>query len=132
MKVSADPRHQKRIHLMQDIFAWDFYHRSLPKTPEGKEIVEHVPEIDEWIKQAAPTWPLTQINKVDLAIMRLAVYELLVKKEVPYRVVIDEAVELAKQFGSEASASFINGALGNLVTLQTLDKQEKMGKKGAV
>ena len=56
-----------------------------------------------------------KINKIDLAILRLAVYELLVEKTQPPHVIIDEAIELAKEYGNESSSSFVNGALGNII-----------------
>ena len=68
------------------------------------------------IAQNAPAWPIEQINPVDLATLRLAIYELLYKKKKePYKVIIDEAVEIAKDYGTETSGSFINGVLGAIV-----------------
>lgn len=80
-----------------------------------KEILAKTEILDKQITLSAPEWPLSRINKIDLAILRLAVFELLVKKTEPVKVVIDEAVELAKEFGSENSASFVNGVLGNIL-----------------
>ncbi len=77
-----------------------------------KGIAENLSELDNKIKQSAPEWPLDQISLIDKSILRLAVYELLNLKETPPKVVINEAVELAKQFGSENSSKFINGVLG--------------------
>ncbi len=74
--------------------------------------------IDKEITSSAPEWPLERINKIDLAILRLAVYELLIQKKEPPKVIIDEAVELAKEFGSENSAAFINGVLGNILKIR--------------
>ena len=71
-----------------------------------------------WMRQitkAAPEYPIAKINRVDLAILRLAVYELLVEKREPPKVIIDEAVELAKEYGGETSPAFVNGALGKLI-----------------
>ena len=65
------------------------------------------------IKKAAPTWPIEKLNKIDLAILRLAVFEL-ENQQTPPKVVIDEAIELAKEFGAESSASFVNGVLGTI------------------
>ena len=70
--------------------------------------------IDEKIAHVAPEWPLPKISKIDLAILRLAVTELVEKKEPP-KVIIDEAVELAKQFGNDNSAKFVNGVLGTIL-----------------
>ena len=112
MKTKSDPRHQRRIHLMQQLFSYS-------TNPEGKyldiqEIIQNLPQIDEIIIKSAPLWPIEKINKIDLSLLRLAVFELLFKKEVPLKVVIDEAVELAKEYGSDTSASFINGSLGKI------------------
>ena len=62
-----------------------------------------------------PAWPIEQISKIDLAVLRLAVYELLIDKSQPQKVVIDEAIELGKEFGNEHTSSFINGVLGSVV-----------------
>ncbi|MBI1982106.1 MAG: transcription antitermination factor NusB, partial [Candidatus Levybacteria bacterium] len=67
-------------------------------------------------RNAAPEFPIGKINKVDLAVLRLAVFELLVERKEPQKVIIDEAIELAKEYGGETSPSFINGALGNILT----------------
>jgi len=70
--------------------------------------------IDEKIHVAAPEWPIEKIAKIDLAILRLAVYELTVDKKEPSKVIIDEAVELAKEFGNSNSPQFVNGVLGTI------------------
>jgi N utilization substance protein B len=74
-------------------------------------------KIDEYIKRFAPAWPIEQLPVVDKSILRLAIYEILLDNRVPTRVAINEAVELAKIFGSENSAKFINGVLGAVSTL---------------
>jgi N utilization substance protein B len=112
MKSAYDPRHQKRREIVKALFAESF--TSQPKESQIiKKIISEIPEIDEEIKKSAPTWPIEKLNKIDLAILRLAVYELR-KEDTPPKVVIDEAVELAKEFGSENSSSFINGVLGTI------------------
>ena len=70
--------------------------------------------IDKYIEKAAPEFPVEKINKTDLAILRLAIYEMMIEKKEPTKVIIDEAIELAKEYGGETSPQFINGALGNL------------------
>lgn len=70
--------------------------------------------IDKIISPAAPEWPVDQISLVDLVILRLAIYELLFKKEVPPKVAINEAVELAKSLGGPNSSKFVNGVLGTV------------------
>jgi N utilization substance protein B len=71
-------------------------------------------EIDAHITSTAPEWPLDQITIIDRNILRIGIYELLFAKEVPPKVAINEAVELAKHFGGESSGKFINGVLGTL------------------
>ena len=71
--------------------------------------------IDAIITESAPEWPLAQISKVDLTILRIAIYEILHREETPTKVAIDEAVELGKEFGSVNSSKFVNGVLGTVV-----------------
>ncbi len=75
---------------------------------------KHRKKIDKIIQVAAPEWPLEKINAVDLSVLRLAVAELLYHEETPPKVAIDEAVEIAKQFGGENSHRFVNGVLGTI------------------
>jgi transcription antitermination protein NusB len=122
MKTSQDPRHLKRVRAVQDLFAWDFGSdgrekiKKQPKNDLAKKVIENLEIIDQEVKKAAPTWPIAQINKIDLAILRLAIFELIIVKDTPYKVVVDEAVELAKDFGAESSSDFVNGVLGNVIT----------------
>lgn len=74
----------------------------------------HRREYDALIARLAPTWPIEQMARVDRNILRLALYEMFETPEVPVRAAINEAVELAKQYGSEASRRFINGVLGTV------------------
>jgi len=99
---------------MQSIFAYDCGNTE-PSTVDTPKIIENLAKIDKLISQNAPKWPLDKINKVDLAILRCAVWELLNKSETPSKVVIDEAVEIAKSFGTESSHSFVNGVLGSII-----------------
>ena len=119
MKTARDPRHKKRRILVKELFAQSF---TKQKKLSGQTIrvLSKIHMLDKKIGNAAPTWPIDKLNKIDLAILRLAVFELS-NKSTPPKVVIDEAVELAKEFGSEASPSFINGVLGTIF---------KQGKKG--
>lgn len=71
--------------------------------------------LDSVVSELAPEWPIDQIAAVDRNILRVAVYELLFEPEIPPKVAINEAVELAKMFGSESSPRFVNGVLGSLV-----------------
>ena len=72
-------------------------------------------EIDDMLNEASKGWKTTRMSKADLAILRLAVYEMKYDGDIPVKVAINEAVELGKAFGGEESAHFINGILGKLV-----------------
>lgn len=113
MKTKKDPRHQKREKIIRQLFADTFSPQQKP-TEEVQEILKKKAKIDKLIKTCAPAWPIDKINRIDLSILRLAIYELM-KDKVPYKVSIDEAVELAKEYGSETSSSFVNGVLGTVV-----------------
>lgn len=122
MKTSKDPRHIRRVEAVKSLFAWSFY----PEQPEihelAREVVAHQQEIDDVITACAPEWPLPQINRLDLGVLRLAVYELMHRADVPPKVVIDEAVEIGKEFGSQSSGSFINGVLASALKRTGRDK----------
>ncbi len=79
------------------------------------QILAHLAELDDEIQRYASERPVSQLPAVDRNILRIAVYELEVEKSTPPKVAINEAVELAKQFGSEASQRFVNGVLGSLM-----------------
>ena len=84
-------------------------------------IEEHSSELDEKIKELAIGWSIDRIPKVDLSVMRVAMYEMLYMDKIPSSVSINEAVELAKRFGGEKSPAYINGMLGTLA--RELDKE---------
>lgn len=84
----------------------------IQKKYEG--VAARLDEIDKLLNDTAKGWKTSRMNKVDLAILRLAVYEMLWDEDVPNGVAINEAVELAKKFGGDHSASFVNGVLGKL------------------
>lgn len=71
-------------------------------------------ELDELIAKYAPEWPLDQIAAIDRNILRMAFWEFAVQRETPIKVAINEAVELAKQYGSDSAPRFVNGVLGSL------------------
>lgn len=134
----ASNRHLGRIVAMQTLYEYDFRESAgadvsktdildrnfgeFAKAIEDKnfvyDIVEgvqaHQDEIDGIVGPAAPEWPVDQIAKIDKIILRIGVYELLFKREVPPKVAINEAVELAKAFGGENSSKFVNGVLGTI------------------
>src|SRR3989344_4523292 len=119
MKTAKDPRHIYRKQLVKYLFAKSFGNQTnVPKNV--KKILALLPKIDEEITKAAPTWPIEKINKIDLAILRFAIYEL-AYENTPPKVVIDEAVELGKEYGSEASGGFINGVLGSVFSKMELE-----------
>lgn len=120
MKNPLDKRHLKRQKTVEDLFKIAFHKQRVGA--DTSKILENLKEIDEYIQKAAPQFTIEKINKVDLAILRLAIYELFVEKSVPPRVIIDEAIELAKEYGGETSPGFINGALGKLIKNDTNSK----------
>lgn len=103
MKSRSDPRHLQRIKQFKKLYAASFHRKKFD------------PKIDQIIAKNAPDWPVNKLNKVDLAILRLAIKELEYNKTTPPKVVIDEAIELAKTFGSAKTSKFINGVLGAII-----------------
>lgn len=98
---------------MQKLFSYSF--KSDPVDADILPIVSTSATIDSKIAKAAPEWPIDKIAKIDLAVLRLATYELVVAKSEPPKVVIDEAIELAKSYGNEHSSQFVNGVLGSIL-----------------
>jgi N utilization substance protein B len=109
--------------------AADVYKLRLEDTPLTDELAEFARQIifgvlpltqalDHAIEKYAPEWPFDQIAAIDRNIMRIACWEFAVKRETPVKVAINEAVELAKMFGSDSTARFINGVLGSLAEHQ--------------
>ena len=82
---------------------------------EIRGTMEHIEEIDEKIEKNLVGWKLSRLSKVDLSILRLAVYEILYADDIPENVSINEAVELGKKYSDQTSGSFINGVLSNFV-----------------
>ncbi len=114
MKTAFDPRHRSRQQTIQALFSYSFLKQKI-SDKKALEIINNILVLDQKVKEIAPEYPLDKINKVDLAILRLALYELLVVKKEPPKVVVDEAIELAKEFGGDSSPGFINGALGKIL-----------------
>jgi len=131
--IKRDDRHERRVFLMQLLFAHTFteedeqYLDAELVSESDAELLAAIkkaaPEIDAEITKHAPERPLTEINKVDLAIMRLIIFESQTEKT-PKKVLVDEAVELAKAFGSETSAKFVNGVLGKILFKEEEQKAE--------
>ena len=128
-------RSERREHIFKMIFGLEFteeeqiekqlelYLDQLDEVSEkdrsymlakAKAIAEKVCEIDAMINENATGWKTTRMNKVDLSILRLAVYEMKFDDDVPVKVAINEAVELAKRFSGDEGPAFINGVLGKL------------------
>ncbi|MFH1522224.1 MAG: transcription antitermination factor NusB [Patescibacteria group bacterium] len=127
-------RHLARTITMQSLFMWDFNglkDKDIDKILEGnfnnfapnfndkgftkkifKGVVENIKKIDSYIIKYATEWPLDQITTVDRNILRLGVYELIIADDIPPKVAINEAIEIAKTFGGESSGKFVNGVLG--------------------
>lgn len=108
-----DKRHQRRIRLVEKLFAYGF--DPAKKEPFVRPILDNLQTIDKMITEHATRYPIDKISKIDLAILRLSIYELIVEKKNPEKVIIDEAVILAKELGNEKSYAFINGVLGSIL-----------------
>lgn len=131
----SDHRHQKRIKIMQDLFACTFSDDNRSRCLEEKDpestvyrILQTIDEIDARLQKVAPERPLAEINQVDLAIMRTIVFES-DTKETPKKVLINEAVEMAKEFGSESSSRFVNGVLATLLMPEGENKDDQDQKE---
>lgn len=114
MKTTYDPRHKRRQSAVKSLFSYSFTQKQ-SFTPKVRDIINKLDIIDDKIRTIAPDFPVEKINRIDLAILRLSTYELLIEQKEPPKVILDEAIELAKEFGGESSPSFINGALGKLL-----------------
>ncbi len=117
MKRGDDPRHEARVDAVKALFEISFRPKlNVKQSPLVREVLEKREEIDKIIEASAPSWPLEQIAPIDLSVLRLAIFELLHKeKKEPYKVIVDEAVEIAKQYGDKSSPSFVNGVLGTVI-----------------
>ncbi len=140
----ASNRHLGRIIALQTLFEQDFrgaasdksfsleevlarniarYQATVDDTDFIKRLVKGIDqrqaELDAELQPVAPEWPIDQIARMDRVILRMGLYELKYEKEIPPKVVINEAVELAKAFGSENSSKFVNGVLGTVLRKET-------------
>ena len=147
-------RHLSRIIALQTLYEQDFRRACDDKSLDLKEVLDrnihrykkavddpkfikdlvngvekHQAELDGVIQPIAPEWPLDQIARVDRIVLRIGTYELLHNPEIPQKVVINEAVELAKGFGGDNSSKFINGVLGTV--LRNHEKPTKKSKPKA-
>lgn len=83
-------------------------------------VIEHMASLNDIIQRIAPQWPLEQIAIIDRNILRIAIFEMAIDGKTPVKVAINEAVELAKLFGSDSSPRFVNGVLGTVVSQRGL------------
>lgn len=152
----ASNRHLGRIVVLQTLYEYEF--RTEEKDPEAvietilernierysetiddkdfiralaDGVVAESKKLDEIIQPVAPEWPIDQIARVDRAILRMSVWELTNSKDVPPKVVINEAVELAKSFGGDNSSKFINGVLGTIYRSITGEEKSSDSKSSA-
>lgn len=138
---------------MQSLYEWDFWHGDNSKLKQIVEntikefgpglentdfiwelingVMKNLDKINEIIEKCAPEWPLAQITIVDRNVLRIGIYELLwgKREEVPPKVAINEAIELAKNFGGESSGRFINGVLGTIYREIGEPGKDETGKK---
>ncbi|MBU1033232.1 MAG: transcription antitermination factor NusB [Patescibacteria group bacterium] len=135
-------RHLARTVALQSLYEWDFYDEKkdagkivernikemAPDLDEKdfaenivKFVLENQKEIDSIISKFAPDWPLEKITTVDRNVLRIGTYELVFNQDIPSKVSINEAIEVAKTFGGESSGKFVNGVLGAIYRDQ-LDK----------
>ncbi len=140
MKSQFDPRHEARRLALSTLFEQSFNQESLVEATEHVKpeinaegvpfdgpllnqitggVAENIVIINQIICTAAPEWPIEQIARIDLVALRIAVFELYFSKNVPPKVAIDEAIELAKEFGGDNSGKFVNGVLGTVVKTLT-------------
>ena len=94
-------------------------------------VLSHRVQLDELIAKYAPEWPVDQMAIIDRNILRIALYEFLIDGGTPPKVAINEAVELAKAFGSDSSRRFVNGVLGTLLADQHLPSKRKRKRKSS-
>ena len=106
-------RTELREHIFKLVFGVEF--NPPEELHEQIQLYLEQEEIDSLINKQSARWKTKRMNKADLSILRLAVYEMKMDEDVPVSVAINEAVELAKRFGGEDSSSFINGVLAKLV-----------------
>jgi N utilization substance protein B len=150
----ASNRHLGRIVALQTLYELDFRIEVLEKNLDKSEVLERniarysevmqdkdfvtelvygvledFQELDDFIQPLAPEWPLSQIARIDRVILRMGVWEMKNSEAVPIKVIINEAVELAKGFGADNSSKFVNGVLGTAA--KNLGKVKETKTKGA-
>lgn len=143
-------RHLARTLAMQALFLWDFQgkeEKNLHEIMEGVfenfapefndngfaesiiiGVMKNLPAIDKYITKYATEWPLDQITIIDRNVLRIGVFELIFDEGIPAKVAINEAIEIAKAYGSESSGKFVNGVLGAIYKDVGEKKEEKTEK----
>jgi len=124
------------VETLAEAKKWYYDDLERPR-PQGKNaeyvdrvvwgVYEKQVQIDSVIETFLRDWDLARISKVDLAAMRLCIYEMLCEPDVPLGVAVDEAVEMAKEYGTDDSQSFVNGVLGNVSREIKLKGRESLG-----
>jgi len=128
----------KKNKELEDIIKNNFKHFAPNFNDHGfvaniiEGVVNNLNKIDEYIIKYATEWPLDQITTVDRNILRIGIFELIYNDDIPSRVAINEAIEIAKTFGGESSGKFVNGVLGAIykdILKQQEDKNTQSTKK---
>lgn len=147
-------RHLSRTLAMQTLFAWDFndrqgididkiieenFHQFAPNFDDHgfvislvKGVMSHLEDINAYIIKYATEWPLDQITIIDRNILRIGIYELVFDPNIPAKVAINEAIEMAKTFGGDSSGKFVNGVLGAIMKELPAKEVDKEINKEAV
>lgn len=145
-------RHLARTLAMQFLFLWDFSGKPNTNTEEALEnvfrsfapdfndqgfakhlvsgVIDNLSQIDKYITNYATDWPLEYITIVDRNVLRIGVYELIYDNDIPAKVAINEAIEIAKTFGSHSSGKFVNGVLGAIYKDVVIKKGVNMTEGG--
>lgn len=120
-----DIRHQKRTTIIQELYAHSFSPHGNIDTFDHKtqDIIKQQSLLNKEIEKFASKFPIDKIAKVDVAILQLSIYDLMIEKKEPPKVIINEAVELAKDLGSDRSFAFINAILGKIYEEYKLKSQ---------
>lgn len=138
-------RRRARAAVLQALYELDFVDHEIKPALEARFQERPLPEaaqtfarqlatgvhtyrtyLDSIVGELAPEWPIEQIAAVDRNVLRIAIYELLFEPDIPPKVAINEAVELAKMFGGESSPRFVNGVLGSLVSRDRAKIRERL------
>lgn len=146
-------RYLSRTLAVQTLYEWDFRSKNMEKIPEIltynfeefapdfddggfaerliRGVIDHLSDIDTYIVTYAPEWPLEQITIIDRNVLRLGIYEMVYDQDIPARVAINEAIEIAKAYGGVSSSKFVNGVLGSIyknILPSIAEKEERLEK----